>query len=177
MKVCLILLFIIIVTAWKVCKYGIFLVRIFLYSEEKTQYLDKFQAVHVIKGSRALTVSILTSTEMYSILANSANTKCRPFQSNIDCSNFTIDRLQQKGDLFSYLLVTSRNLLLGVVVPRKSFKILQKIGVNFRQVSLKGILVSVIVLECLDKTFQKYLWKSWIFKNLLLHINISKSDF
>ena len=53
------------------------------------------------------------------ILANSANTKCRPFQVKINCSKFIIDRLQSwcyLTFLFS-LFVTSRNLLFDVFLP------------------------------------------------------------
>ena len=32
--------------------------------------------------------------------------------------------------------------------------------------SLKGVILSVKVLECFGKIFWKYLWKSWIFKKL-----------
>ena len=54
------------------------------------------------------------------ILANSANTECRPFQVKINCSKFIIDRLQSRcclTFLFS-LFVTLRNLLFGVFLPR-----------------------------------------------------------
>ena len=49
------------------------------------------------------------------------------------------------------LFVTSRNLLFGVFLPRNVIIIL--IAVNVRQVSLKGVLLSVSVLECFDKMF------------------------
>ena len=39
------------------------------------------------------------------------------------------------------LFVTSRNLLFGVFLPRKIISILRKIVANFRQVSLKGVLL------------------------------------
>ena len=41
------------------------------------------------------------------------------------------------------LFVTLRNLLVGVFLPRKIIIILRKITINFRQVSLKGILLLV----------------------------------
>ena len=78
------------------------------------------------------------------LLANSANTKCRPFQVNIICSKFVIDRLQQQCHVtFSiYLFVTSRNFLFGVFLPRKIITVSRKIAVNFREVSLKGVSLS-----------------------------------
>ena len=84
------------------------------------------------------------------LLANSANTKCCPFQVNINHSKFIIDRLQQRFHVtfLIYLFVASRNLLFGVFLPRKIITILRKIAVNFRQVSLKEVLLSVSVLEC-----------------------------
>ena len=45
----------------------------------------------------------------------------------------------------SYLFVTSRNLLSGVFLPRKIITILRKITVNFRQASLKGVLLSGVL--------------------------------
>ena len=49
-------------------------------------------------------------------LANSANTKCRPFQVKINCPKFIINGLQQRCHMtFSVsLFVTPRNLLFGV---------------------------------------------------------------
>ena len=52
-----------------------------------------------------------------------------------------------------YLFVTSRNLLFGVLLPRKIITILQKIAVNFMQVSLKDGPLSLSVLECFGKIF------------------------
>ena len=40
----------------------------------------------------------------YSILANSANTNCRPFQVKINCSKFKIDGLQQGATLLCQFL-------------------------------------------------------------------------
>ena len=56
------------------------------------------------------------------LLANSANTKCRPFQVKINCSKFIINRLQQRCHvtLLISLFATSRNLLFGVFLPRKN---------------------------------------------------------
>ena len=53
------------------------------------------------------------------------------------------------------LFVTSRNLFFGVFLPRKSIIILRKINTNFWQVSLKGVLLSVRVLEYFGKTFKR----------------------
>ena len=115
------------------------------------------------------------------MLANSGNTKCRPFQVNINCSKFIIDRLQQRRwchvTFLSYLFVTLTNSWFGVFLPRKIITILRKIAVNFRQVSLKGVLVSVSILQCFGKIFKKYLWKRGIFKNPLLYRNFFASDF
>ena len=111
------------------------------------------------------------------LLANSANTKCRPSQVKVNCSKFIIDRLQQRCHvtLLIYLFVTLRNLLFGVFLPIEI--ILWEIAESFRRVSLKGVLLSVSVLECFGKIFWKYLWKGWIFKNPLLHMNFFRSDF
>ena len=131
-------------------------------------------------------------------LPSSGNTKCRPFYVKINCPKFRIDRLQQLCHVIFliYLFVTSRNcyclprdlfdlfvcsneklLLFGLFLRRKIMKIFWKIVLNFRQMSLKGVLLSVSVLECFGKIFYKYLWKSWIFKNPLLHINFFTNDF
>ena len=95
------------------------------------------------------------SSVIYLILANSANTKCRSFQVKINCSKFIIDEPQQWCHMtfLVSLFVTSRILLFGVFLPRKIITISQKIAVNVRQVSLKGVLLSVNVLECFDKIF------------------------
>ena len=82
------------------------------------------------------------SSQHYLLLANSANTKCRPLQVKI---KFIIDGLQQRCHM------TFLNSLFGVFLPRKIITILRKIAANFRQVSLKGVLVSVNLLECLGK--------------------------
>ena len=52
------------------------------------------------------------------------------------------------------LFVTLRNLLIGVFLPRKIITISQKIAINFRQVSLKGVLPSVSALEVSAKSFK-----------------------
>ena len=61
-------------------------------------------------------------------LANSANTKCRPFQVKINCPKFIINGLQQRCHMpFSVsLFVTPRNLLFGV------FKEIYQTGVTER---------------------------------------------
>ena len=76
-----------------------------------------------------------------SILANSANTDCCPFHVKITCSKFKIDELQQRchKTLLVSLLVTLRNLLFGVFLPKNIIRILRKITINFRKVSLKGV--------------------------------------
>ena len=71
--------------------------------------------------SHPWTCLIMLSTSI-KILANSANTKSRPFQVKIYCSKFIVDRLQlwcYLTFLFS-LFVTSRNLLFGVFLTRKN---------------------------------------------------------
>ena len=102
--------------------------------------------------------NIFNSLQPLIILANSANTKYRPFQVKINCSIFIIDGLQERCHItfLVSLFVTSRNLLSGVFLPNKIITILQKIAVNFRQVSLKGALPSVSILECFGKIFSKY---------------------
>ena len=71
--------------------------------------------------SHPWTCLMMLSTSI-KILANSANTKSRPFQVKIYCSKFIIDRLQSwcyLTFLFS-LFVTSRNLLFGVFLTREN---------------------------------------------------------
>ena len=47
----------------------------------------------------------------YTLLANSANTKYRPFHAKINCSKFRIDKLQQLRHVtfLIFLFLTSRN--------------------------------------------------------------------
>ena len=125
----------------------------FLFSDVYLNFLFNFK----IGPSSGL--SCLMSSMFIIILANSANTKCRPFQVKINCSIFIIDGLQQRCHMtfLVSLFVTSRNLLFGVFLPRKIITISQKIAVNFRQVPLKGVLLSVSILECFGKIFSKYL--------------------
>ena len=80
-------------------------------------------------------------------------------------------------NFLSYVFVTSRNLLFGVFLPKKIITILRKIAVSVRQVSVRGVLLSVSILECFGKIFQKCLWTSWIFKNPLLHMHFFAIDF
>ena len=63
------------------------------------------------------------------LLANSANSNCRPFQVKSNCSKFIIDGLQQRCHmaLLVSLFVASRHVLFGVFLPRKIITILQKI--------------------------------------------------
>ena len=73
----------------------------------------------------------------------------------INHSKFIIEGLSQRCHMtfLVSLFVTSRNLLFGVFLPRKVVIILRKIGANFRQVSLKSVLLSVNVLEFFGKIF------------------------
>ena len=77
------------------------------------------------------------------------------------------------------LLVTSRNLLFGIFLPRKIIKILQKKNMSFRRVT-KGVLLSVSVLEYLDKIYKKF-YKSInlveSLKKTLLHMHFFTSGF
>ena len=75
------------------------------------------------------------------VLANSGNTKCCPFQVKMNCSIFVIDGIQQRCHMtfLVSLSVTARNLLFGVFLPRKIITISQKIAINFRQVSPRGV--------------------------------------
>ena len=61
----------------------------------------KHLRIHNYTGSIKTVNSALDQTENvlklnYTILANSGNTKCRPFQANINHSKSIIDRLQQR---------------------------------------------------------------------------------
>ena len=60
--------------------------------------------------------------QCYILLANSANTTCRPFQVKINRSKLIIDRLQSRRYLtfLLSLFVTSRNLLFDVFLPREN---------------------------------------------------------
>ena len=89
----------------------------------------------------------------------SADTNFRLFQVKINCFKFIINKLQQRCHkiLLDSLFLTSKNLLLGVFLSRKIITILRKMTINFRQVPLKGVLLSVRVLEYLGKILQKHL--------------------
>ena len=80
---------------------------------------------------------------LYKLLANGASSNYRPFQVKINCSKFIIDGFQQQCHLtlLGSLFVTSKSLLFGVFLPRKSITILRRITLNFRQVSLKDIIL------------------------------------
>ena len=88
----------------------------------------------------------LEITEVYKkllhLLANSDNTKCRPFQVKINCSKLIIDRLQQQCRMtfLIYLFVTSRNVFVCCISAKEIITILRKIVLNFRQVPLKLVL-------------------------------------
>ena len=92
------------------------------------------------------------------ILANSVNTKCRPFQVKINCSKLIIDSLQQWRHVtfLIYLFVTSRNLFFWCISATENCYNLTNWNVYF-------LSVGKIFLK-------KYLWKTWIFKNPLLHM-------
>ena len=113
------------------------------------------------------------------LLANSANTNCCPFQVKINFSKFMIDGLQQRCHMTLLVssFVTSRNLLFDVFLPRKIITILQKITINFRQVSLKGVLLSVQVLEYSAKSFKSTCEKVKSLKNFSLSMSFFKSGF
>ena len=85
-------------------------------------------------------IGFIMSNLFLIVLANSADTNCRPFQVKINCSKFIIDKLQQRCHmtLLVSLFVTSINLLFGVFPSRKIIKILQERSINSKQVSLKG---------------------------------------
>ena len=66
------------------------------------------------------------------------------------------------------LFVKLRDLLFGVFLARKTIAILRKITIIFRQVSLKGILLSVRVLGYLAvKSFKRIYEKAKSLKKLL----------
>ena len=94
-------------------------------------------------------INLLDQLLNLDILANSVNSNCHPFQVKINCSKFIVDGLQQRChmSLLISLFVTSRNLLFGVLLPRKIITILRKITMNFRQVSPNGVLFLVKVLQ------------------------------
>ena len=117
-------------------------------------YFESYQGISYSHTSR---VDRNVITLLYLQVANSANTNCRPFQVNFNCSKFIADELQQRCHmtlLFS-LFVTSRNLLFAVFLSRKSIIILRKITRNSRQVPLKGVLLWIRVLECSTKILTK----------------------
>ena len=74
------------------------------------------------------------------ILANSANTKCRPFHVKINCSKLRIGRLQQLCHVIVWNI--EKLLLFGLFLTRKIITIFWEIVLNFRQMLLKGVLLS-----------------------------------
>ena len=62
------------------------------------------------------------------LLANSTNTKCRPFHVKINCSKFRIDTLQQLCHVifFIYLFVTSRKFIVWFISAKENYYILIK---------------------------------------------------
>ena len=101
------------------------------------------------------------------VLANSVNANCCPFQVKNICSKFItkiyrdpyikslfiIDGLQQRCHMtwLIFLFVTLRNIWFGVFLPKKLITILRKITAKFRQVSLKGVFLSVGFMEYYGK--------------------------
>ena len=84
------------------------------------------------------------------LLAISANTKCRPFQIKINCSKAIIGGFQQ----WCYMtFFVSLFLIAKCISAKENYYNLTKIAVNFRQVSLKGVLLPVSVLEFFGKIF------------------------
>ena len=93
-----------------------------------------------------------------------------PSKVKINCSKFIIDGFQQwcHMTLLVPLFVKLRDLLFGVFLARKTIAILRKITIIFRQVSLKGILLSVRVLEYLAvKSFKRIYEKAKSLKNFI----------
>ena len=93
-------------------------------------------------------------------LANSANTNCRPFQVKINCSKFIMIDFSNRVTydfVIASLFLASRDLLLVVFLPRKVLAMLQKIAINFPNVSVTVVLLLVIILEYFGKILQKYL--------------------
>ena len=145
----------------------------------KTTYVSDLNKLDTLLHKTHIKVLRIDMCRSIILLANSANTECRPFRVKIYFSIFIIDGLQQRCRMIFLvsLFVTSRNLLFGVFLARKIITISQKIAGIFRQVLLKGVLLSVSILKCFGKTFSKYLWKSRIFKKPLLHMNVFASHF
>ena len=67
-------------------------------------------------------------------LANSVNTKCRPFQVEINCSKLIIGRLQKRCHVtfLIYLFVTSRNLFVWGISAKKNYYSLTKNSRKFQ---------------------------------------------
>ena len=63
-------------------------------------------------------------------------------------------------DFVSFSLYNIEKLMFGCILPVKNITILSKITINFWQLSLKGVLLAVRVLEYLGKILEKYLSKS-----------------
>ena len=81
------------------------------------------------------------------------------------------------NDFFSFFVCNIEKRIVWCIFAKENYYILPKIAVNFRQVSLKGVLLSVSALKCFDKIFYKCLWKNWIFKKRLLLMNFLISGF
>ena len=125
----------------------------------KTTYVSDLSKLDTLLHKTHIKVLRMDMCRSIILLANSANTECRPFQVKIYFSIFIIDGLQQRCRMIFLvsLFVTSRNLLFGVFLPRKIIQSHKKKPVNLRQVSLKGVLLSANILECFGKIFSKYL--------------------
>ena len=50
-----------------------------------------------------------------SLLANSANTECRPLQVKINCSKFIKDRLQSRTDFFIFFVCNIEKLIVWCI--------------------------------------------------------------
>ena len=68
------------------------------------------------------------------LLANSDNTKCRPFEVKINCSKLIIDRLQQRCHVtfLIYFFVTSRNLFVWCISAKENYYNLTKNSRKFQ---------------------------------------------
>ena len=124
-------------------------------------YFESYQGISYSHTSR---VDRNVITLLYLQVANSANTNCRPFQVNFNCSKFIADELQQRCHmtlLFS-LFVTSRNLLFAVFLSRKSIIIFKKNNQKF-QTSVTERRTS------LNKS-------SWMFQQNPLKVPVKKLD-
>ena len=87
----------------------------------KTTYVSELNKLDTLLHKTHIKVLRIDMCRSIILLANSANTECRPFRVKIYFSIFIIDGLQQRCRMIFLvsLFVTSRNLLFGVFLPRK----------------------------------------------------------